>query len=97
MKLNQLQGRLGFRNAEILVLSGYRSAKTNAAMRRNHRGVASNSFHIRGQAVDFQVSGVPLAKVRDAALSLNNGGVGYYPRSNFVHVDTGPVRTWVGV
>ena len=97
VKLNQLQGRLGFRNAEILVLSGYRSAKTNAAMRRNHRGVASNSFHIRGQAVDFQVSGVPLAKVRDAALSLNNGGVGYYPRSNFVHVDTGPVRTWVGV
>lgn len=97
VKLNQLQGRLGFRNAEILVLSGYRSAKTNAAMRRNHRGVASNSYHIRGQAVDFQVSGVALAKVRSAAISLNNGGVGYYPRSNFVHVDTGPVRTWTGV
>lgn len=97
VKLNMLQQRLGFRNAEILVLSGYRSAKTNAALRRNHRGVASNSFHIRGQAIDFQVSGVPLRKVKAAAESLHNGGVGYYPRSNFVHVDTGPVRTWRGV
>lgn len=96
MKLNQIQRRLGLRNAEILVLSGYRSAKTNASLRRSHRGVASNSYHIRGQAVDFQISGVPLAKVKNAAESLNNGGVGYYPRSNFVHVDTGPVRTWRG-
>ncbi|EER48062.1 hypothetical protein AM305_04808 [Actinobacillus minor NM305] len=97
VKLNMLQQRLGFRNAEILVLSGYRSAKTNAALRRTHRGVASNSFHIRGQAVDFQISGVALNKVKTAAESLHNGGVGYYPRSNFVHVDTGPVRTWRGV
>ncbi|WGE31220.1 YcbK family protein [Actinobacillus genomosp. 2] len=96
VKLNQIQQRLGFRNAEILVLSGYRSAQTNARMRRIYRGVASNSFHIRGQAIDFQVSGVPLAKVKAAAESLHNGGVGYYPRSNFVHVDTGPVRTWRG-
>lgn len=96
VKLNQLQQRLGFRNAEIQVLSGYRSAKTNAAMRRIHKGVASNSYHIRGQAVDFRISGVPLNKVRVAAESLSNGGVGYYPRSNFVHVDTGPVRTWRG-
>lgn len=96
-KLNQLQMRLGFRNAEILVLSGYRSAQTNAALRRYRSGVASNSYHIRGQAVDFQISGVALSQVRNAAESLNNGGVGYYPRSNFVHVDTGPVRTWRGV
>lgn len=96
VKLNQIQQRLGFRNAEILVLSGYRSAQTNARMHRTQRGVASNSYHIRGQAVDFRVSGVPLAKVRAAAESLHNGGVGYYPRSNFVHVDTGPVRTWRG-
>ena len=59
--------------------------------------MASNSFHIRGQAVDIQLSGVPLIKVKQAAESLSNGGVGYYPRSNFVHVDTGPVRTWRGV
>lgn len=97
VKLNQLQQRLGLRNAEVVVISGYRSAKTNAKLRREHHGVASNSFHIKGQAVDIQISGVPLAKVKQAAESLSNGGVGYYPRSNFVHVDTGPVRTWRGV
>lgn len=96
VKLNQIQQRLGFRNAEVLVLSGYRSAQTNARMHRMRRGVASNSYHIRGQAVDFRISGVPLAKLKAAAESLHNGGVGYYPRSNFVHVDTGPVRTWRG-
>ncbi len=97
VKLNMIQQRLGLRNAEIKVISGYRSAKTNATMRRNHRGVASNSFHIKGQAVDFQITGIPLRYVKRAAESLYNGGVGYYPRSNFVHVDTGPVRTWTGV
>ena len=97
VKLNQLQQRLGLRNAEVVVISGYRSAKTNAKLKREHHGVASNSFHIRGQAVDIQLSGVPLIKVKQAAESLSNGGVGYYPRSNFVHVDTGPVRTWRGV
>ncbi|ANF61500.1 hypothetical protein A6037_01325 [[Haemophilus] ducreyi] len=97
VKLNQIQQRLGFRNAEILVLSGYRSAKTNARMRRAGRGVANNSYHIRGQAVDFRISGAPLAKVKMAAESLRNGGVGYYPHSNFVHIDTGPVRKWRGV
>lgn len=99
-KLNQIQRRLGMRNAEVMVLSGYRSAQTNAAMRRRSRGVASNSYHIKGQAVDFYISGVPLAKVKTAAESLAHtafgGGVGYYPRSNFVHVDTGPVRSWRG-
>lgn len=93
-KLTQIQARLGMRNSEILVLSGYRTAKTNASLRRHSRSVASNSYHIQGKAVDFYISGVPLAKIKNAAESLNNGGVGYYPRSNFVHVDTGPVRTW---
>lgn len=96
VKLNQIQRRLGLHNAEILVISGYRSAQTNARLRSRSRGVASQSYHIRGQAVDFRVSGVPLLKVKQAAESLSNGGVGYYPRSNFVHVDTGPVRTWRG-
>lgn len=90
-KLIQLQARLGMRNSEILVLSGYRTPKTNRAI-----GGASNSYHIQGKAVDFYIPGVSLAKVRQAAISLNNGGVGYYPRSNFVHVDTGPVRSWRG-
>lgn len=96
LKLMQIQARLGMRNSEILVLSGYRSAKTNAQMRRRSRGVASNSYHIQGKAVDFYIQGVPLVKIKNAAESLHNGGVGYYPRSNFVHVDTGPVRSWRG-
>lgn len=96
LKLTQIQARLGMRNSEILILSGYRSATTNAQMRRRSRGVASNSYHIQGKAVDFYIQGVPLAKIKAVAESLHNGGVGYYPRSNFVHVDTGPVRTWRG-
>lgn len=96
VKLNQIQRRLGLKNAEILVISGYRSAKTNAQLRSRSRGVASNSYHILGQAVDFRIAGVPLYKVKQAAESLQNGGVGFYPRSDFVHVDTGPARTWRG-
>lgn len=96
LKLTRIQAKLGLRNSEILVLSGYRTAQTNAKMRRRSRGVASNSYHILGKAVDFHIQGVPLARIRAAAESLQSGGVGYYPRSNFVHVDTGPVRTWRG-
>lgn len=96
VKLTQIQSKLGMRNAEVVIISGYRSPQTNALMHRASRGVASNSYHTRGQAVDFRIEGVSLAKIKVAAESLNNGGVGYYPRSNFVHVDTGPVRTWRG-
>lgn len=96
LKVSRMQTVLGLRSAEVVIISGYRSAQTNAAMRRTSRGVASNSYHILGQAMDLQISGVPLVKVRNAAEKLANGGVGYYPRSNFVHVDTGPVRTWRG-
>lgn len=96
LKLTQIQAKLGLRNSEIAIISGYRSAKTNAMMRMRSRGVASNSYHIQGKAVDFYISNVPLAKIKNVAESLRNGGVGYYPRSNFVHVDTGPVRTWRG-
>lgn len=96
LKLTQIQAKLGLRNAEIAIVSGYRSAKTNAMMRSRSRGVASNSYHIQGKAVDFYIPNVPLAKIKNVAENLRNGGVGYYPRSNFVHVDTGPVRTWRG-
>ncbi|AGO16620.1 hypothetical protein K756_07340 [Glaesserella parasuis ZJ0906] len=96
VKLTQIQARLGLRKSEILIVSGYRSAQTNARLRRRSRGVASNSYHILGKAIDFRIEGVPLARIKAAAESLNNGGVGYYPHSNFVHVDTGPVRTWRG-
>ncbi len=76
------------------VICGYRSPQTNAALRQKSTGVASHSFHITGQAVDIRLPGVPLASLHRAALELKAGGVGYYPQSDFVHVDVGPVRTW---
>lgn len=77
------------------IISGYRSPKTNALLRKTGGGgVAKKSFHMRGMAIDVRVENRQLADVRKAALSLKAGGVGYYPRSNFVHVDTGPVRRW---
>ena len=78
------------------IISGYRSPATNAALHARSSGVASKSLHMRGMATDLRVQGVDLAQVRKAALSLGRGGVGYYPRSNFVHVDTGRVRQWAG-
>ena len=95
-KFYNIQSNLGLRNAEIEIICGYRSAATNAMRHRQSKGVASNSYHIRGQAIDFRIDGVPLATLRDSVQSLQNGGVGYYPRSNFIHMDTGPVRTWNG-
>ncbi|MBE2893690.1 YcbK family protein [Spirabiliibacterium falconis] len=95
-KFYQIQSQLGLRNTEIQIICGYRAPATNASMRRRSRGVAKNSYHTRGQAIDFRIDGISLSQVRKAAAGLNNGGVGYYPRSNFVHIDTGPVRTWRG-
>jgi uncharacterized protein YcbK (DUF882 family) len=76
------------------VISGYRSPATNAMLRQRSEGVAAGSLHLVGQAVDIRLADVPLAKLRRAALALGRGGVGYYPASDFVHVDTGRVRTW---
>ena len=78
----------------IDLLSGYRSPKTNNMLRRNSRGVAKNSYHMKGQAADIRVPGSTINKVRNTARALRVGGVGYYPRSGFVHVDTGDVRSW---
>ena len=77
---------MGLRTAQIDVICGYRSAKTNAVRHRQSRGVASNSYHIKGQAIDFRIPAIPLAKLRQAAENLKSGGVGYYPYSNFIHV-----------
>jgi uncharacterized protein YcbK (DUF882 family) len=76
------------------VVCGYRSPETNAFVRRQHRGVARNSYHIDGRAVDVSLPDRELGQLRAAALDLAVGGVGYYPRSGFVHLDTGPARTW---
>ena len=78
----------------IEVFSAYRTKKTNDWLRRHGRATAKHSLHIEGMAVDMHIPGVRLRTVRDAARALNAGGVGYYPRSGFVHIDTGPVRYW---
>lgn len=78
----------------IDVISGYRSPETNRWLRATHRGVAKDSYHTKGQAIDIRVPGVPTDYIHRAALSLQAGGVSYYEASDFVHIDTGPVRTW---
>ena len=76
------------------VISGYRSPATNESLRQRSNGVASGSLHLRGQAIDIRLADVSLATLRDAARSMRSGGVGYYAASDFVHVDTGRVRSW---
>ena len=76
------------------VISGFRSSKTNQMLREKSTGVAASSLHMAGKAIDIRLADVPLAALRAAALGLKAGGVGYYPESDFVHVDTGRVRTW---
>lgn len=82
------------RQGPFEILSGYRSPKTNAMLSRVSTGVAKNSLHLTGQAIDLRLPGYSTRKIRDVARGLRAGGVGYYPKSNFVHVDTGKVRHW---
>ena len=87
-------------SSPFYVISGYRSPRTNALLRDEGgagTGVAKKSLHMQGQAIDIRLADVNLAYVHKAALSLGRGGVGYYPTSDFVHVDVGPVRQWSGV
>lgn len=91
--LHQLQRTTGHAR-EFEVISGYRSPLTNAALRGRSEGVAARSLHMDGRAIDIRVPGLALDALRDAALRARLGGVGYYPASNFVHVDTGRVRRW---
>jgi len=91
--LVRAQRRLGT-SQPYQVISGYRSPLTNAMLHANSEGVAVHSLHIDGKAIDICVPGRSLAQVRGAALALQGGGVGYYPRSGFVHMDTGRVRFW---
>jgi uncharacterized protein YcbK (DUF882 family) len=76
------------------VISGYRSPKTNAMLRARSRGVAKHSLHMAGKAIDVCLPGVELATLRETGLALKLGGVGYYPRSGFVHLDAGRPRFW---
>jgi uncharacterized protein YcbK (DUF882 family) len=93
--LVQLHGVAGAdRRAPFTLISGYRSPKTNGRLHCNTFGVASKSQHMLGKAVDISLRNVRLANLQKAALSLRAGGVGYYPESNFVHIDTGRSRHW---
>ncbi|HEU4531352.1 MAG TPA: DUF882 domain-containing protein [Steroidobacteraceae bacterium] len=79
------------------VISGFRSATSNELLRRSGGGgVAQKSLHLKGKAIDVRLLGVETARVRDLALQIGRGGVGYYPKSDFVHIDTGRVRSWSG-
>ncbi|MGR9100188.1 MAG: YcbK family protein [Gammaproteobacteria bacterium] len=92
-QLYDLRKKLGV-SKPIQIISGYRSPATNAMLSRNSSGVAQKSLHMLGKAIDIRIEGVDSKVVRNAAISMRKGGVGYYQSSNFVHVDTGRVRYW---
>lgn len=88
-----VQTHLGHRGT-VEIISGYRSPATNARLHHASSGVAKQSQHMLGKALDIRLSGMDTARVRDAAIALQAGGVGYYAQSDFVHIDTGRVRRW---
>ncbi len=91
--LNQIENLVG-RGNEIRIYSAYRSPSYNKLLIHQGRGAAPNSLHTTGQAVDFSITGVRLSQVRRAAFNLKRGGVGYYRRQGFIHLDTGLLRYW---
>ena len=92
--LYDLTAVLGKPGVEIDVICGYRTPWSNEFLRSRSNGVAQHSLHLRAMAIDIRIPGVATAKLRDAALALHRGGVGYYQKSDFVHVDVGRVRRW---
>lgn len=92
--LADLLASIGRPDAVIEVICGYRTPKSNGYLRRTTSGVAGHSLHMKAQAIDIRIKGVKTSDLRDAALALHRGGVGYYPRSDFIHVDVGRVRRW---
>ena len=92
--ISDLAASVGHPNAEIDIICGYRTSWSNEFLRARSAGVAKNSQHMQAHAIDIRIPGVDTLTLRNAALALGRGGVGYYPRSGFVHVDTGRIRTW---
>lgn len=92
--LHDLTAALGNPGLEIEVLCGYRTPRSNEFLRAHRHGVARHSLHMQAMAIDIRIPGIPTAQLRDAALALHRGGVGYYAASDFVHVDVGRVRHW---
>ena len=76
------------------IISGYRSPKTNAFLRKKSSGVAKKSYHMQGRALDIRLAGFKTKRLHNLALKLNDGGVGFYPKSDFIHIDTGKKRNW---
>jgi uncharacterized protein YcbK (DUF882 family) len=91
--LHDVRNELGS-EAAYEVISAYRSPKTNEMLRTSTSGVAKKSQHLKGNAIDVRLRGVRTKTLRETALRMERGGVGYYPQSDFVHMDTGPVRQW---
>ena len=92
--LYDLTSSIGHADSEIDIVCGYRTSSTNESLRAHTTGVAKNSLHIQAEAIDLRMPGIDTLKLRKAALALGRGGVGYYPRSDFIHVDVGRVRQW---
>jgi len=92
--LHDVAAGAGRPDGEIDIVCGYRTSWSNEFLRRTTQGVASHSLHMQGEAIDIRMPGVPTSQLRDVALNLHRGGVGYYPESRFVHVDVGRVRRW---
>lgn len=92
--LSDVAAAVGHASSEIEIICGYRTAWSNEFLRARSAGVAKNSQHMQADAIDIRIPRVDTLTLRNAALALGRGGVGYYPRSGFVHVDTGHVRTW---
>lgn len=88
-----LQRKLGS-TGRFEIISGYRSPQTNRMLRRHSHGVAKKSFHLQGKAIDIRLTDVDLYTMRAAAVDMNAGGVGIYTGADFLHLDTGPIRTW---
>ncbi|MFC1882324.1 DUF882 domain-containing protein [Thermodesulfobacteriota bacterium] len=78
------------------IMCGYRTSRTNSLLLKRNKSAAKNSYHIKGQAVDIRLPGLRTSELRRAAYELRQGGIGYYPRRRFVHIDVGPVRYWNG-
>ena len=92
--LSDLTAAVGEPSGEIDIVCGYRTSSTNETLRAHTTGVAKNSLHVQAEAIDLRMPGVDTLRLRKAALALQRGGVGYYPHSDFIHVDVGRVRQW---
>lgn len=92
--LHHIQQTLESRK-EVYLFSAYRTPHTNESLRKQHDGVAKQSLHMQGKALDFRIPGISNKHLNKAALACNHGGVGYYPNSGFIHLDTGRKRHWI--